>query len=78
MGLYLEWVQSLFVTFKNTVSDVLHLSYMSVSRDDVLVGCKLTKSHRSSCVKSLGGNSHFASESEFAAVGESCGCVDVK
>ena len=50
---------------------------MSVSTDDVLVGGQLRKTHRASRVELLGGDAHLASKSEFAAVGETGGGIDV-
>ena len=50
---------------------------LPVSVDDVLRGRQRRKSHRTSRVEFLGTNPDLSSESEFEAVGESCGRIDV-
>ena len=50
---------------------------MSVSVDDVFIGGQLLQSHGSPGVELLGGDTHFAAQAEFAAVGEASGDVDI-
>jgi hypothetical protein len=50
---------------------------MSVAADDVFIGGKLLKSHRTAGVKLLGGYTHFTAQAELAAVGKAGGSVDI-
>ena len=50
---------------------------LSVALDDVLVCRHFFQSHGSAGMKLLGGDPHFAAQTEFSSVGESGGGVDV-
>ena len=45
--------------------------------DDVFIGAKLLQTHGAPGVELLGGDAHFAAQTEFSAVGEPGGGVDI-
>ena len=53
------------------------LSNVSVSFYYIFIGRKLAQTHRSSCVKFLCGNAHFAAEAKLAAVCKTCRSIYV-
>ena len=48
---------------------------MSVTVDDIFVGGQFPQTHGASCMELLGGDTHFAAKSKFAAVRKSCGSI---
>ena len=50
---------------------------LAAAVDDVLVAAQLFQPHRAPGVELLGGNAHLASQSEFSAIREAGGAVDI-
>lgn len=62
--------------FRNLpLSSAFRLSDLTAAFDDIFIGHQLTDTHRASCMKLLGGNADFCTQSHFTAVGEAGGCI---
>ena len=50
---------------------------MAVAMDDVFISGQFPQAHGTPGMKLLGGNAHFAAQSEFTAIGKPGGGIDI-